>query len=326
MTRWGRVRAAVTWVQARKPVRVVMHYLDRRGPLLANGLSYQAIFAVFAAIWVGFAIAGSVLRGRPELLAALLGLIATNAPGLIDLGEGGAIDPAQLLTASILDWTGIIAGVLLAITALGWFDAGRAAVRAMADLAPGGRSILILKAQDLLLVVGLGLGLLLSAAISVVATVAFTELLSLIGVTDASPWATLASRAIVLLIALALNTGLLAAFYRISLGRLPGRRLLPGTLLASIALGALQTAGGALLGGAGTNPLLAGFAVIVGLLLWFNLVCQVIVVGAAWIAVDAADHGIALGGSSATAPTAAGGPGAAGGGSVPASDTVGGAR
>ena len=34
--------------------------------------------------------------------------------------------------------------------------------------------------------------------------------------------------------------------------------------------------------------------VIIGLLLWFNLVCQVILVGAAWIAVGAADAGVDL--------------------------------
>ena len=42
----------------------------------------------------------------------------------------------------------------------------------------------------------------------------------------------------------------------------------------------LKLLGTALLGGGTNNPLLASFAVIIGLLIWFNLVCQVILLGA----------------------------------------------
>ena len=40
------------------------------------------------------------------------------------------------------------------------------------------------------------------------------------------------------------------------------------------------TVGSALLGGATNNPLIASFAVLAGLLIFFNLVCQVILVTA----------------------------------------------
>ena len=36
--------------------------------------------------------------------------------------------------------------------------------------------------------------------------------------------------------------------------------------------------------GAGNNPLMAGFAVIIGLMLWFNLVMQWLLLTTAWIA------------------------------------------
>jgi membrane protein len=54
----------------------------------------------------------------------------------------------------------------------------------------------------------------------------------------------------------------------------------------------LKVLGSALLGGASRNPLLASFAVIIGLLIWFNLVCQVILLTASWIATGMADDGI----------------------------------
>jgi membrane protein len=56
----------------------------------------------------------------------------------------------------------------------------------------------------------------------------------------------------------------------------------------------LKVLGSLLLGGASSNPLIASFAVIVGLLIWFNLVCQVILVCAAWVVVSASDAGVPL--------------------------------
>ena len=53
---------------------------------------------------------------------------------------------------------------------------------------------------------------------------------------------------------------------------------------------------GASLLGCGAGPLLASFAVIVGLLVWFNLICQVTLLGATWIAVSSDDAGVDLSG------------------------------
>jgi membrane protein len=43
------------------------------------------------------------------------------------------------------------------------------------------------------------------------------------------------------------------------------------------------------LAGAGKNPILAPFAIIIGLLIWFNLVSQVYLVSAAWSAIREGD-------------------------------------
>jgi membrane protein len=43
------------------------------------------------------------------------------------------------------------------------------------------------------------------------------------------------------------------------------------------------------LAGAGRNPILAPFAIIIGLLIWFNFVSQVYLVSAGWAAVREAD-------------------------------------
>jgi membrane protein len=52
-----------------------------------------------------------------------------------------------------------------------------------------------------------------------------------------------------------------------------------------VATTVLQVFSTELLAGAGRNPILAPFAIIIGLLIWFNLVSQVYLLSAAWAAV-----------------------------------------
>ncbi len=54
--------------------------------------------------------------------------------------------------------------------------------------------------------------------------------------------------------------------------------------LGAIGFAVLKYLGAELASGAGSNPLMAGFAVIIGLMLWFNLVMQWLLLTTAWIA------------------------------------------
>lgn len=290
------VTPIVERIQKLKPVRVFDNYTRARGPLLSSGLSYQAIFAVFAAIGVGFAIAGTFIRDNLDLQDALFQLLDSSVPGLIDTGSnGGAIDPQELLNSSALTWTGAIAAVLLLFSALNWLASGRDAVRAIFGVPAQVANIVLLKLKDLGLALGFGAALVLSAALSVASTAALGAVLDWLGIDRESSGATVASRVIGLLLVLVLDTVVLGLFYRVLSGlAIPLRLLAPGTIIAAVALGVLKVLGTALLGGATSNPLLASFAVIIGLLIWFNLICQVILIGASWIAVGAQDEGVNL--------------------------------
>jgi len=292
-----RITAVVTWVQKLKPVRVFMQYNAKGGPLLAAGLSYQALFAVFAAIWVGFAIAGFAIKSNPELEAAFLALLQTNVPGLIDTGSGGAVNVDALFATGILTWTGAIAAVGLLFTALGWLASGRDAVRLLFGLPTAPTNFLLLKLKDLGLALAFGLAMVLSAVLSVFSTAALSSVFDWLGIDQQSDVAIISARAVGLVIVLILDAAVLGAFYRIVSGiHIPFRQLAQGVLLAGIALGVLQALGSSLLGGATKNPLLASFAVIIGLLIWFNLICQVTLIGATWIAVSSDDAGVDLSG------------------------------
>jgi membrane protein len=279
-----------------KPVRVFMQYNAKRGPILASGLSYQAIFAVFAGLWLAFSIAGAIIVGDPVLLDGLIRFLNDNVPGLVDDGSGsGAVDPDLLAEAGILGWTGAIAAVGLTFTALGWLASGRDAVRTMFSLPGASTNFLLLKLKDLGLAIGFGAAIIASAAISVASTSALGAVFDAFGVDDKSLPAVLVARGVGLLLVLVVDAVVLALFFRVVSGiRIPFRMLAQGTIIGAIALGVLKALGSALLGGATSNPLLAGFAVIIGLLIWFNLICQVILVSASWIAVSAADADVDL--------------------------------
>ncbi len=290
-----RIKAVIAWISALRPARVVIQFSERHGFLLAAGLSFQLIFAVFAGIWVGFASAGLILRANPQISDAVFTTLARSVPGLIAWdGNEGVVDPAQLLQVEILGWTGAIAAVGLLFTAISWLSSARDAVRALFDL-PGERTnFLLLKLRDSGLAVAFGIAIIVSSALSVFSTQALDVALGWLPFDGRSVVSTAVGRIVGLTLMLALDTLVLAILYRVLSGlRIPAQRLFAGALLGGAALGVVKILGGLLLGGAGRNPLLAGFAVIIGLLIWFNLICVIILMGASWIAVGMADAGLA---------------------------------
>jgi membrane protein len=291
------IPALVQKVMKLKPVRVFQHYAANGGPLMAAGMSYQALFAVFAALWAGFSIAGLVLASNRQLLEELITIIGSAVPGLI--GEGGAVDADALLNTPALSWSGAIALVGLVFTALGWLASARDAIRRIFSVGPDTTFFLLLKLKDAGLAIGFGIVLVVSAGISIGSTTLIGLAFDLIGVDNTSSFALVVARIVGLLIAFALDTLVLLVFYRVLTGiKIPFRRVISGALIGAAALGILKALGGLLLGGASNNPLIASFAVIAGLLIFFNLICQVILIVAAWISVGVADVGLAVRGLS----------------------------
>jgi membrane protein len=289
------VQTTTAWVQKQKPVRVFTYYSGRRGPILASGLAFQGLFAVFAGLWVAFSVAGLVISGNVQLQNAIIDVLNNAIPGLIDTGNGskGAIDAKLLLSAGVFGVTGAIALVGVLVTALGWLASARDGVRDMFDLPSVKTNFALLKVRDLGLGVALGVLLIISAVLSVAGTSATSFLLALVGIDAKTAVSTVVSRIVTLGVMFLLDSVVLASLYRVlSAIKIPPRRLWAGALLGALGLGILKTAGSALLGGATNNPLIASFAVLAGLLIFFNFVCQVILIAASWIKVGMDDAGI----------------------------------
>jgi membrane protein len=288
------VRLLVGRVMRLRAVRVFLLYSQKNGGILAGGLSLTLLYSVFAGLYVGFAILGIVIASDKQFERAVVSTLSSSVPGLLDTGNGngGAINLKELFRSHVLTWTSIIALVAVLVTALSWFSSARSAVRLFFELPPDPTFFLLLKLKDLALVVGFGVVTLASAALSIFSTSALDFVFGLVGIDNHSTFATVVARGVGLLLVLVIDTLTLAALYRIlAASRIPPKRLLIGSLLGGVGLGVLKVLGATIVGGAGRNPLLASFAVLLGLLVWMGLVCQVILIAATWIAVDVTDHG-----------------------------------
>lgn len=288
-------KATMAWF----PVRVWRHFLQHNGFLLGAGISYQALFAIFAAIYLAFAITGLWLGGNVDAVNAMIALINSYIPGLIS-DDGGVITPEQVQqiasdTTGVLGVTGLIALITVIWTAIGWVTYSRRGVRDIFGLPPDRRSYVLLKARDLIAAIVFGAALIVGAALTWVGSWLLTVLLSALGI-ELDPGVLRSSISIgSVIVSFALNSSALAAMFRFLTGTsLRWRDIWPGALLGGAALTVLQFGTGLLLSYTPSNPLLATFAIFVGLLLWFKLSGIVMLVAAAWIAVATKDKDIPL--------------------------------
>ena len=90
---------------------------------------------------------------------------------------------------------------------------------------------------------------------------------------------------------LLLDMAVAVVLFRVASGiSMPGAVRFQSALIAGVGSTVLRLFSSLLLAGAGRNPLLASYAVILGLFVWFYLLSQVYFFATAWGAVGTADH------------------------------------
>ncbi|WP_434810480.1 YihY/virulence factor BrkB family protein [Microbacterium sp. bgisy189] len=283
------------------PVRVWRHFLQHNGFLIAAGVSYQALFSFFAGIYVAFAGVGLWLGGSREAIERMIAIINTYVPGLItDDTDAGLLTTEQVVeiargTASVLAVTGAIALVTAGWTAIGFVTYTRRAVRDIFGLPFDDRSYVLLKARDLVAAAAFGAALIVGFVLTTVGTWSLRAVFGLLGWGTDSILFNGGIQAVSVAVSLGLNTAALASLFWFLTGTTRRwRTIWPGSLAGGIGLTVLQLAAGLLLSYTPSNPLLATFAIFVGLLLWYRALGMVVLIAAAWIAVTAADENVPL--------------------------------
>lgn len=272
------------WWWSTRPGRTLALYLESRGPLLARGMSFSAVFSVFAAIYVFFTIFGIVFESSPLLRDAVVEGLSSTIPGLIDTGSGGAVNVDALFDVQVLGISGLIVLGILTFTASGWLRSFRDGVRTIFGLPRKDRGFLLMRLIDVALIFALGVLMILSAAFSVISTHALGLMATWLDPDNAHTWGwTLVVLGLV--VALLIDVLVFFMLFRMQ-SRIPvgNRVVLRAALLGAVGFAVLKFLGAELASGAGNNPLMAGFAVIIGLMLWFNLVMQWLLLTTAWIA------------------------------------------
>lgn len=276
------IARVIAWMLTVRIVRAALLYSERRGPFLADAVTYRALFSVFAGLLLGFSIVGLWLNGDPQARDALIGAVQAAVPGLV--GEGGVVDARQLMTPLSLSIAGALSAAALVGSALGAIGSLRTAVRLLAGTAQADALWYLVILRNVALAAGIGVSFVLAATMTVLGQRGLALLGGLLGIEDDSPASAWSVRIVSLVVVFALDTVLIAAVFRLLSGVRPATRSLwTGSALGGIGLVVLQELSGLFVGGASSNPLLASFASLLALLIWLNLSTQVMLLACAYI-------------------------------------------
>jgi membrane protein len=278
------LRRVTAWALQQRLVRAYLVYSGRRGPILADSVTYRTLFSVFAGVLIGFSFAAIWLAGNPDGLAALVRAVDSAIPGLV--GPDGLIDVAAIQAPAGFTIAGILGSLGLVGAAIGAIGSLRSALRQIADVTTEDTFVVWVILRNLALAIGVGVALAAAAAVTFLATAGLAVVRDWLGI-SADSWVTgILTWLISTVIVLALDSSVVAAAFALLSGvRVRRATLLRGALLGGIGLVVLQQLSGLFVGSAGSNPLLATFAALIALLLWLNLSSQVILLAGAYITV-----------------------------------------
>jgi membrane protein len=251
------------------------------GSQLAAAIAYYGFLSFFPLLALAFSVVGYVSGAFPDAQDTVTRAIEDAFPGLIGTG------PNQIEIQDIIDarlGAGIIGLVGLFYAGLGWLDALRAALRRVFGMGDRPVGFVRSKSNDVVVMMGLGLALIASLVVTSLATAVTTQALGAVSLNDKVV-------AVVLLKVLSLAIALLAdmVLFAILLSRISGanqpwRQVRSAALLGAVGFELLKVAGEFLVVRTTNNPVYATFGVIVGLLIWINLLSQLLMYTAAWAA------------------------------------------
>ena len=280
---------ATAWFNATRPLRVWNLYLMRRGPLMAAGSAYNMFFSVAAMLVAGFAVFGVVVSNTPRLQSAIVSVLNYSVPGLIDTGSGGFVTSEQLFShGATFSLTLVISTITLLLTSLGWIAGLRDGMRGIFGVPRLTGNYFLIKLKDLGVLLLLAVALVLTSILVIVAGSlldAVAHWLQFVGAM-AGPLALVTG----VLMMLLLDVAVAVVLFRLASGlRMKRAVMWQAALIVAVGSAALRFFASALLDGVAKNPLLAPFAVVLGLFVWFFFLSQVYLVAAAWGAVGMAD-------------------------------------
>ena len=276
------VKEKVAEVRERRPfidhlVRMIEHYGNVNGSALAAAVTYFAFLSFFPILALSFAVIGLVTRAYPRADDDLISALNDVLPGLVGPPDGIDLATFQDNAPGLLS-----IGLLLALySGLGWLSGMRTALIAVFEEPEREQpNFVVGKVRDLLALLTLGSVLIVSVAVSGVATKIATPILDFLGLgAGAEPllWA------FALVLGLASSTLLFFAFFRLLASpNVPTRSLRSGAMLGAVAFELLKQLSTVLLQATREQPAVQAFGIALILLVWINYFSRVVVFAASW--------------------------------------------
>ena len=276
------VKEKVAEVRERRPfidhvVRMVEHYGNVNGSALAAAVTYFAFLSFFPILALAFAVIGLVSKAYPDADRDLETAINGVLPNLVGGKDGLDLSTFQENAPGILS-----VGLLLALySGLGWLSGMRTAlVTVFEEPEREQPSFVVGKVRDVLALLTLGSVLIVSVAVSGVATKIATPILDFVGLgVGAKPllWV------LALVLGLAASALLFFAFFKLLASpNVPSRSLWSGAVLGAVAFELLKQLSTVLLQATREQPAVQAFGIALILVVWINYFSRVVVYAAAW--------------------------------------------
>jgi membrane protein len=277
-----RVRARIESARDRWPaldhaVRTQQHYSRVNAASQAGAVTYFAFLSFFPLLALAFFVVGYIARYFPEARHSLVESIEQVFPGMIGGPNGISLDAIQRAVATV----GIIGVVTLTYSGLGWLSGMRTALRVVFELSLSTRpSFFVGKLRDLVTLAVVGTTLLVSVALSGVATRFSAQLLDALDLDRDLSWGVAVAAVSV---AMAANTLLFFVLFTVlARPRIPRRSLWQGALLGSVAFEVLKQLSSYLLAVVHRSPAFQAFGTALILLVWINYFSRLVMYAAAW--------------------------------------------
>ncbi|HEX3778084.1 MAG TPA: inner membrane protein YhjD [Pseudonocardiaceae bacterium] len=272
------MRARYPWLD--HLVRANESFTDNHGNHYAAAITYFSVLSLVPILMVAFAAASFVLAHEPTVLAQLQANITKSVPGAL----GSTISTTIKGAIAARNAVGIVGLVGALYSGIGWMSNLRDALTAQWGQEKPKLPMIPTLIKDLLSLIGLGLALVISFAITAAGTGLGTTLLKLVGLADTG-WAR--ALLVVLTVVLAVAADWLVFLWVIS--RLPRERVsarsaMRGALAASIGFEVLKQLATILLKSATSSPTATVFGPVIGLLVFANLVSRFLLYITAWTA------------------------------------------
>jgi membrane protein len=269
-------------------MRAVQRYLSRLGSQFAAATSYFSVLALVPVVMMAFSITGLVLTiVQPGLLDNVADAVAKTLGGTSSETREKIVSLVNNALNSF--WTIGIIGLIAALyTGAKWMGNLKNAVRTQwrpgFDLRPEKINIVIKTLTNLLLLLGLLLGMAVMFGLSTLSTSLANTVVGWLGLSD-QPWIAPLLRVGSVLVSI--GAGWLIFMYLYTVlpeSREPWSVVRRGALLGSIALVALQFVASYLISAFQGNLAAVIFGPVIVLMLFFNIFAQLVLFVAAWIA------------------------------------------